>query len=278
MARRRGGLPDWLIYGVVIAGVVYAVTRDGGPAPLTPSPPPVIAGDGAPLAPASPFDPEVQVEVRGAPRPGLGTTFAIDGDGVWLTARHVVEGCRVASLVVGPRSGVPAGVAIDRSADIALLRTDGGPQPLTSALEAPLRVGQPAFHIGFPGGQPGEAATRLIGRETLRVIGRGERSEPVLAWAEVARSEGLEGSLAGLSGGPALDGGGRILGVTIAESPRRGRIYTTAPDTLNQTLDAAGVEPPPGDGEFPLNPGTLGRIADILRRDMRVAMVVCLES
>jgi len=277
MARRRkGGVPDWLIYGGVIVAVLYAIGRDEPAPPAPPEPP--IAGDGTPLAPATAYDPEVRVEVRGPAQPGLGTAFAIDESGVWLTARHVVEGCRLASVITGPQEGMPADVFIDPGADIALLRTEGAPEPLTSALDEPLLIGQRAFHVGFPAGQPGEASSRLIGRETLRVIGRGARSEPVLAWAETGRSEGLEGSLAGLSGAPALDVEGRILAVTIAESPRRGRIYTTAPDSLNATLDAAGVEPPPGNGDFPITPANYGQVADLLRRSLRVAMVVCVEA
>src|SRR5690606_10600428 len=100
------------------------------------------------------------------------------------------------------------------------------------AVEAPLRQGQRAFHPGFPQGAPGEVTSRLLGRETLRISGRGARDEPVLAWAEVGRTDGLAGTLAGLSGAPAVDRQGRVIGVTIAEAPRRGRIYTTAPDTL----------------------------------------------
>jgi hypothetical protein len=184
----------------------------------------------------------------------------------------------VASVVTGPDRGVPAEIAIARDADIGVLRTQGGPEALTSALDEPLRIGQRAFHMGFPAGEPGEATSRLLGRETLRVVGRGARAEPVLAWAETGRSEGLDGSLAGLSGAPALDEGGRILGVTIAESPRRGRIYTTSPDTLNALLDRAGVEPPPGEGEVPVTTDNYGRVADLLRRELRVAMVVCLST
>ena len=46
-----------------------------------------------------------------------------------------------------------------------------------------------------------------------------------------------------LSGAPALDAQGRVVGVTIAESPRRGRIYTTAPEVVNATLSAYNARP-----------------------------------
>src|SRR5678815_5073598 len=74
----------------------------------------------------------------------------------------------------------------------------------------------------------------------LVVRGHGARTEPVLVWAETGRTEGLQGSLGGLSGAPALDADGRVIGVTIAESPRRGRIYTTAPEIVTATLTASG--------------------------------------
>ncbi len=278
MARRQ--VPDWLVYGVAIGLLVWGLQRTGedeGDYPDTPAPLDA-GGQGELLGPATPYDDVVVVEAHGRAQPGLGTAFSIDDDGVWLTARHVVEGCRRAVVLTGGDAGLETVVRLSNAYDIALLRTEGAPLPLTSALQAPLRIGQRAYHIGFPAGEPGEAATRLIGRETLQVVGRGERSEPLLAWAETGRSEGLEGSLAGLSGAPAIDAAGRVLGITVAESPRRGRIYTTAPDSLNPTLDAAGVAPPPGPGELGVTPDNYGEVADALRDDLRVAMVVCVDS
>ena len=270
-------LPDWAIYGAVTAAILFAALgrREAAHAP---EPPPELsaAEEGAVLGPVSPFDPSVYVEVGGAPQPGLGTAFAIDDQGVWLTARHVVDGCSQAAVVVGRARGVNAEVTIDPRADIAYLRTAGGPEPLPSGLKEPLRRGERAFHLGFPGGSPGEATSRLLGRETLVVMGRGARSEPVLAWAETGRTEGLDGSLAGLSGAPALDAEGQIVGVTIAESPRRGRIYTTSPETLLATLAAARTAPPPGALDTPLTAENYGRVADDLRRQLRIARVVCL--
>lgn len=55
-------------------------------------------------------------------------------------------------------------------ADIALLRTDQAPAALaldTSERGRFRKIGQRAFHVGFPQGRPGEAYSRLIGRETL---------------------------------------------------------------------------------------------------------------
>ena len=59
-----------------------------------------------PLGPASPFDPAVVVEVPGETKPGSGTAFSVADNGVWLTARHVVEGCGQTALVVAEGRGV----------------------------------------------------------------------------------------------------------------------------------------------------------------------------
>ena len=273
--------PDWLIYGGLVAGAIgFSLLNSGADAP--PAPP--VAGEeelGGLLGPATPFDPAVVVQTSDAPaQPTSGTAFSISGDGLWLTARHVVEGCREAALVVGGGRAVSVQVGLSRNTDVALLTTEGGPNalPLVPADE-PLRVGRRAFHPGFPQGRPGEAASRLIGRETLRVRGRGrsQHEEPVLAWAEIGRTEDLRGTLAGLSGGPALDSQGRVMAVTIAEAPRRGRIYTTAPESLAATTAALALNGEYAPGAV-VNTGNYGTVADGLRRDLRVAQVVCLRT
>ena len=209
-------------------------------------------------------------------KPSSGTAFSIAGRGRWVTARHVVEGCRKAALVVGEGRAVAADVRLAPRADVALLITDGGPAALPVAVEAPLRKGQRAFHPGFPQGRPGEVTSRLLGRETLKVFGRGARDEPVLSWAEVGRTNGLEGTLSGLSGAPALDAQGRVVGVTIAEAPRRGRIYTTAPETFGPAI--RGEQTPADDARGQtITTEDYGQVSNRLRRDLRVAQVVCLS-
>ena len=130
---------------------------------------------------------------------------------------------------------------------------------------------------GVPQGEPGEASSRLLGRENLVVRGHGARTEPVLVWAETGRTEGLQGTLGGLSGAPALDAQGRVLGVTIAESPRRGRIYTTAPEIVTATLAANGRRPDVGVSGEQITPQNYFYVADDLRRELQVAQVICLD-
>jgi hypothetical protein len=174
--------------------------------------------------------------------------------------------------------GVAVKVQVDPHSEAALLFSDGGSAPLPLALKQPLRRGQRAFHPGFPQGEPGEATSRLLGRENLIVRGKGARTEPVLVWAETGRTEGLKGTLGGLSGAPALDSQGRVVGVTIAESPRRGRIYTTAPEVVTATLSAYGQARSPTAVGEPITPQNYYVVADDLRRELQVAQVVCLTS
>jgi S1-C subfamily serine protease len=270
-------LPDWSIYAAAVFALVLASLGRREDADAPPAPPPPDEEEGALVGPSTPFDPMVMVEAPPAVQPSSGTAFSISQEGRWLTARHVVEGCKLTALVVGGGRAVQASVRISPRADLALLTTEGGPAALPLAVDRPLHEGQRAFHFGFPGGEPGEATSRLLGRETLRITGRGARSEPVLAWAEVGRTDGLEGSLAGLSGAPAVDAQGRVVGVTVAEAPRRGRIYTTAPETIRTALSARRGAPELAAGDA-VTVENYGRVADALRRELRVAQVVCLRT
>ena len=269
---------DLLLYAGVGALLVFASLAQRENADAPPAPPPPDPIEGALLGPITPFDPAVTVIAPDIPfQPASGTAFSIAGDGRWLTAKHVVQGCRRPALVVGGGRAVSADVRLSPRADIALLITAGGPPALPVTALAPLRVGQRGFHPGFPQGTPGEVASRLLGREVLHVKGRGRHDEPVLAWAEVGRTEGLDGTLAGLSGAPVMDRRGRVVGVTIAEAPRRGRVYTTAPDTLGPAIRGEQRPDEPLTSE-PVTTENYGRVADDLRRDLRVAQVVCLSA
>lgn len=280
MAARRP--PDWAVYAAtaaVLLGLSLLRRENADAPPALPAPSATPAeGEGPLLGPVTPFDQTVTVQSPDAPfKPQAGTAFSIAQRGRWITARHVVEGCRQPALVVGPGKAVAADVRLAPHADIALLLTDGGPPAVPIATAEPSRKGQRGFHPGFPQGRPGEATSRLLGRETLKVTGRGARDEPVLAWAEVGRTAGLNGTLSGLSGAPVLDARGRAVGVTLAEAPRRGRIYTTAPDTF---LPAIRGEQTPDEPMLAqaVTVDNYGKAADDLRRDLRVAQVVCLSG
>lgn len=271
-------LPDWLIYAAVVVALLFAAVGRRERADAPPAPPPTPEAEGATLGPASPFDPSVVVDVAAKSEPAAGTAFSVADSGVWVTARHVVDGCTQTAIVVAPGRGVAAKVRIDPRGEAAILTTEGGAPALPLNLAGDLRRGERAFHPGYPQGEPGEATSRLLGRENLVVRGRGARTESVLVWAEAGRTDGLHGTLGGLSGAPALDEHGRVIGVTIAEAPRRGRIYTTSPETVRNTLAGAGQ--PIAAAALPqaITPDNYGRVADDLRRSLRVAQVICLRA
>jgi S1-C subfamily serine protease len=267
-------IPDWLLYIIVIGVIVFVLFRvdQRADAPQTlPDPP----GAGAFLPPPSMYDPAVLVEV-GPVASGMGSAFAISEDGWWLTARHVVDGCEQVGLIVSRGAAAPVR-EVKRAlfADLALLKTDRAPVALAlDTSERRFQVGQRAYHVGFPQGRPGEAYSRLIGRETLVARGRYDLEEPVLAWAEMGRTSGVRGSLAGISGGPALAANGQVIGVTVAESARRGRIYTAAPSSILRLLRVEQVSAE-GAPAPRLSPDNYGKESDDLRRSLAVAQVVC---
>jgi serine protease Do len=249
-------IPDWLLYIIVIVAVVFVLFR---------------VDQRADAPEALPDSPEI-----GPVASGLGSAFAISEQGWWLTARHVVDACERVGIIVGHGAATPViDVRVAPFADIALLKTERAPASLAiDTSERRFQVGQRAYHVGFPQGRPGEAYSRLIGRETLVARGRYNIEEPVLAWAELGRTSGLRGSLAGISGGPAIAANGQVIGITVAESARRGRIYTAAPSSILDLLrveqiDAEGAPAPR------LTPDNYGQQSDDLRRDLVVAQVVC---
>ena len=265
--------PHWLVYIGLLAVILFAASwRQQANAPE--APPPVPGAANMPIDPASPFAHGPVVQAPAGSETASGTAFSVGDGGVWLTARHVLDGCHQPAIVVAEGRGVAAHLLVTRG-DVAVLTTDGGAPALTFALaHAPTR-GQLAFHLGYPQGRPGEAASRLLGQQTNRMRGRGAAAQTMLAWVEVGRTDGLNGDLSGLSGAPVLDNMGQVVGVTLAEAPRRGRIYTTTPQALRDALDAAGLKPAAGPVQ-PVTTDNYGRVADSLRRDLRVAQVVCL--
>ncbi|MEZ5945542.1 MAG: serine protease [Hyphomonas sp.] len=265
---------DWVLYLVVFGVLVFSLYSQDRHADAPEAPPSVLESDGPMLPPPSPLDEQVLVQVD-APKDGIGTAFAVNRKGQWITARHVVDGCDSVGLLVAPGQYVPVeSVSVDADHDLALLSTGRSPNPVTLDLGTPLTLGTEGYHVGYPQGRPGEVATRLMSRSKLITRGMRDGSEPILAWAEIGRTRGLDGTLGGISGGPVFDHQGRVRGVVVAESPRRGRIYTAAPDSVEAFLTSLGVEQEDGPAEA-FSVESYGPSSDNARRRLQVVKVAC---
>jgi len=297
-------IPDWVVYAVVLIVIVGTLFSSGSGEKdepwgfsdekvqtepeypdrgRTPSiadndvaipAPDAAAPEGERLPASDPFDERVLVQVGDA-EDGIGTAFAINESGAWLTARHVVDGCSRVGLAVGNGRMVRVdAVRTSQNTDLALLLTDRAPTSLPLALDRELRIGEPGYHVGFPQGRSGEAISILESRSNLVTRGRYAMEEPVLAWSEQERSDGIEGTLSGMSGGPVFDRDGAVVGVTVAESPRRNRIYTASPDSIRNFLEEQGLVAPGGEAHA-LSASSYTAEADRLRDTRAVVKVLC---
>ena len=272
---------NWRFVLIVLIVFGVNIVRDYGehtPTPRRPVPErePDYGDTEGPLPGASRMDPEIAVGL-GRKGDSTGTAFALDDSGWWMTARHVVDQCGSIHLRFPDHKGLRViRVMHHANADLALLRTGAVPHTLSLAKGA-LQIGQNGFHIGYPRGSPGEVWSTLLGRRRMRVSGRYRTNEPIVAWAERRRRPASLKSLGGLSGGPALDGAGRVVGVLVAESRRRGRVYTAAPASIDQ-LVSRGSGRKGAKRVFAITPATLKPRAEVLRRAPSVAKVICLVN
>jgi len=231
-----------------------------------------------PLDPSGPLDvlPDSAGEVPMEPGPGMGTAFSLNSDGIWVTARHVVDSCDEVAVRTGVGRAVKArNVIMHPGADMAVIVTSrAGPDvPLS---DAALQPGTMGFHVGFPQGNPAEVYSILIGRTMIHTQGRYRLREPAYIWAEQQRFPNFPGSLGGMSGGPVFDASGTVVGVTIVEMPRRGRVGTTAPRSFPPMWREAGVSPEANpDRVESLSLQTLTREGKEMRDDLTVAKVYC---
>ncbi len=261
-------VPDWLIYGSIVLLIYLNATRATHNDITAPPPPPKL-GD---LLPGeSPRDQSVLVDIA-EPESGVGTAFAIDDEGTYMTARHVVDGCDTVALRLGSSRGMIMDVLLAPNSDSAILKSPWNKKPLPSDLDGPRTIGEHGFFFGFPQGRPGEAVGALLGRHRLLIRGRYRTEEPILAWSELSRTKGMSGSLGGLSGAPVLDKDGEVIGIVAAESPRRGRIYSVAPVTLKDYIPENAEDRP----QEKINPQEYHIHADTYRRERRIAQVICL--
>ena len=278
---KRGEFPFYLV--IILIGLWFAGTDEEDDIRTPRMAPPGQAAEAEiiPNIPARPDPfgrgPRFVVEDTGAQQDSTGTAFAIDDDGLWLTARHVVSGCDALGFAVpGQFRTQRAGQAwIHPHSDMALVQ---GPKPVAAfeLASAPAGRGADAFHIGYPQGRPGDVQSQVIGPVRMITRGRHRSDEPAIAYAEVRRHPSFAGSLGGMSGGPIFNERGQVIGVTVAGNPRRGRIIGTAPRSSADLFEQVKAQPTVARPAAPqIDPNSLPDVGDALRRSAAVSRLHC---
>jgi S1-C subfamily serine protease len=151
---------------------------------------------------------------RGARSGGAGSGFVVTPDGYVMTNSHVVSDARV--LKVRTAAGETAEARVvgdDPATDLAVIRVDAA--ALAPAVYLPVdgalapRVGQLAVAIGNPLGFESTVSTGVVSALGRSLRGKGNR----LIDGVIQHTAPLN---PGNSGGPLLDGAGRVIGVNTA--------------------------------------------------------------
>lgn len=171
------------------------------------------------------------------PQPGesSGTGFVLDAAGHILTNHHVVGNAREVSVEFSDERTVRAQVLGDDSTnDLALLRVDptqADLHPLTLGDSGSARVGDPVLAIGNPFG-----LGRTLTTGVVSALQRQLKGPNGLTIQNVIQTDAPIGP--GNAGGPLLDAGGRVIGITARmEGNGNGGIGFAIPvDTAKELL------------------------------------------
>lgn len=219
VASLLAGLLAGVVGGLVGAGLVGRGRPVGqavlGPPPAgtTARPPDSVAGIAQRLLPSV-----AEIRVRAGGGGGTGSGFVIRPDGFLLTNNHVVEAAAgggeiVVTLPDGKR--LPARIA-GRSAtyDLAVLRVDATGLPAVQLGNSDTaQVGDPVVAIGSPLGLAGTVTSGIISAKDRPVTARGSQGATDSFVSALQTDAAVN---PGNSGGPLVDGGGRVIGVNSA--------------------------------------------------------------
>ena len=137
-----------------------------------------------------------------------GTGFIISEDGVIITSAHLIGGAARVEVVVRDKRFQAKVIRLDPQNDLAVLKVEGtGIPPLPINDSAKVKVGQPAFTVGFP---------------NIELQG----SNPKMTKGDISSNTGFLDAptcwqisipvQTGNSGGPLFDEGGNVIGVIVS--------------------------------------------------------------
>lgn len=157
-----------------------------------------------------------------APHEGTGSGFFIDPTGFILTNFHVIDGAdRVTVTLSDGRAFTAAVTGIDPALDVALLKISGSDRFPTATLgdSNRLQVGQWVCAIGNPLGYVHSVTVGVVS-----FLGRKLFDQTLDAYIQTDAAISL-----GNSGGPLIDAGGRVIGITTAVSAQAANIGFAIP-------------------------------------------------
>ncbi|WP_373313826.1 trypsin-like peptidase domain-containing protein [Planosporangium flavigriseum] len=179
----------------------------GNPAPLTQRGPDSVAGVVKKVLPSV-----ITVKVRGGGSTSLGSGFIVSSDGYAITNDHVVAGAAGSTVVTFSDGNTVAAkvVGSDPESDIAVLKVDAtNLTPIQFGDSDSAQVGDPVLAIGSPLALANTVTYGIVSAVD-RPIAAGESGGPTRYYAAIQTDAAVN---QGNSGGPLVDGAGRVVGI-----------------------------------------------------------------
>ena len=172
-------------------------------------------------------------QAREMPTRGQGSGFIVSADGLILTNAHVVRDAQEVMVKLTDRREFPAKVlGSDPKTDVAVLKIEARNLPaLKLGSSKDLRVGEWVLAIGSPFGFENSVSAGVVSAK-----GRALPDETFVPFiqTDVAVNPGN-------SGGPLFNARGEVVGISVREDPRRGRILSAHPETLASLLGTTTI-------------------------------------
>jgi putative serine protease PepD len=188
-------------------GMASGPRLGGAGAPLTQRAPDSVAGVVKKVLPSV-----VTVKVHAAGGTSIGSGFIVSSDGYAITNDHVVSGVSgAAAVTLSDGNTVTAKVVgSDPESDVAVLKLDANNlTPIEFGNSDSVQVGDPVLAIGAPLALANTVTYGIVSALD-RPIAAGETGGPTRYYAAIQTDAAINH---GNSGGPLVDGGGRVIGI-----------------------------------------------------------------